>query len=405
MHQVVNCYASGVAPINYTIAVKGFATPTSTGDADVTSTDIAGITPEAAIILATEVASTGTETADSAVTMGFLTTTSQVIWTSSDNGRTSTLARRMGRTDSALYVRQVSNSQILSQATGSFISGGVRLNYSTAVSSKRASLVAFTGVSAASDTVALGTGTSAIDITAPGFTPDVVFLLSTNGTFAQTTTNFFGAAFGIAVRTGEQFGVSWIEADSAADGAPVQQIRNDCGHLQANSSTGALDYKITVSDFDANGFSLTPSASAGSDTLAYLALKFDNSNGFKLVELTTPTATGSQAITGVGFRPQLALIVLTNMEAMNTAGASDLSGALSFGFLGGEHWATSFAMDYGAATTDTASNVKQQAVLSGDGPTTTAMEATLTSMDSDGMTLNWSAVQANAKKGFILFVE
>ncbi len=396
--------SAALAPITYTIAVKGFATPTATGNNDVTSADITGVTPEAAIIISTPASAVNTETADAAVGLAFLTTTSQLIWTASDNGRTTTVVSRIGRTDSAIYVRQVGNSSVESQATGSFISGGVRLNYSIATVARRAALIAFTDVSAASGTVSLGTGTSAIDVTAPGFLPDVVFLLSTNHTFAQTANATLGAAFGIAVRTGEQFAVSWSEANGAADGAPAQQIRNDCGHLQANTTTGALDYKITVSDFDANGFSLTPSASAASDVLAYMAIKFDAANSFKLVELTTPTATGSQAITGVGFRPQFALIVLTNMEAFNTAGLSDLSGALSFGFLGSEQWATSFAMDHGAATTDTATNIKQTAVLSGDGPTTTAMEATLTSMDSDGMTLNWSAVQANAKKGFILFV-
>jgi hypothetical protein len=44
------------------------------------------------------------------------------------------------------------------------------------------------------------------------------------------------------------------------------------------------------------------------------------------------------------------------------------------------------------------------ALLGASGTTTAAISATLVSFDSDGMTLNYSAVQGTGKKGFVLFI-
>jgi hypothetical protein len=409
MHQVINAYAFAASvAVNYSVAVKGFNTGTSTGNQDITSTAITGVTPEAAIILGSfaAVASGGSETDEHSLGIGFLADQDVALWTSSDHARTETLPRRMGHTDRFFHIRNVGNSATVHQATGSFVSGGVRLNYTTNTTNNRATLCAFTGVSAKVGVVALGTGTSAITVSGIGFQPDVVILAGTCGAIAGTSTTFMGQSFGIALADGTQRCVLWIEADGVtAGGSPFQAIRNDCAGGQVTG--GTLNYKLVVGGFGPDGFTITPSASSGSDDIAYLALKFDNGNALALKDFTTPTATGSASITGVGFTPQLALAVLTNLEAVNThAGAtSDLQGALSINCIGSEQWATSWAINSGSDPTDTASNCQNVALLGGDGPSTNAIVASLSGFNTDGLDLSYSAVQGTGKIGFMLLVE
>jgi hypothetical protein len=175
-----------------------------------------------------------------------------------------------------------------------------------------------------------------------------------------------------------------------------------------NNAAGSLTYDVTVSNFSGSGLDVTASADTGSDRLSLLALKLNNRK-FKLVDYTSPTSTGDQGITGVGFTPQFALLVLSNLDAADPTfpiSTSDLMSSLCIASIVDEQWAVSTYIDSGAATTSTSSYSKNQAVSL---PTafnfSTGLQATLASFESDGMTLNYSAVAATGKKGFILFVE
>lgn len=398
-------------------AVQDFATGSATGNLDVTSGTLTGITPKAVLTIATAqtVAAGSSETAESAFGIGLSDGSRPRVGSmkSQDNVASTNNFTRGNTID---INTMVAGSATVEAASASFISGGVRYNFTTNdATSRKAVCLAFAGadVSVRTDSINLGTGTSAIDVTAPGFEPNVVFYLCVGVTGANfgaaTSTSDSQMSFGIATWDGTtlvQRSVFHAEADGIADGAPFTSLSTSFVGGQLGATGAGLVYSLTASAFDSSGFSITPSANAGSDNLGYMALKLTGRRA-KLVDITTPTSTGSSTISGAGFTPRLAVVVLTNLEALDSypGATSDNQCGLAISLVGDEQWASSIRADSGAATTDTASNCQNVAILGPSATNTAAISATFTAWTSDGMTVNYSAVQANGKKGFVLFVE
>jgi hypothetical protein len=211
----------------------------------------------------------------------------------------------------------------------------------------------------------------------------------------------------VALSDGTQRCVFGSEASAADPSAVYQAIRTIYAGGQVDPTSGNFSYGLTIDSFNSDGFSITASASAGSDDVAWLALKFGGRQ-VTLLDYTSPTTTGNHAITGVGFEPQFALLFLTNLEAVDPSfpiTASDLMAGLSICAIGDEQWANAVRVNNGEATTDTASQSLNVAVLGPSATACDAIKATLTSFDSDGLTLNYSAVQGTAKKGFMLCIQ
>lgn len=174
------------------------------------------------------------------------------------------------------------------------------------------------------------------------------------------------------------------------------------------TDAGGKNFDVTLGNFTSSGFDVTTSASSGSRRFLYHAFKFTG-GAVKLVDFTTPTSTGNHLVTGAGFTPRLALVFLTNLESVNPSfplTSSDMMSGLSVCAIGAdEQWSMANRVDSLLATTDTGCRIKATALLGANATSTNAIEATFVSFDSDGMTLNYSAVAANGKKGFILFIQ
>lgn len=117
--------------------------------------------------------------------------------------------------------------------------------------------------------------------------------------------------------------------------------------------------------------------------------------------LRSPGATGSQAVTGVGFTPKALIIWSVNTAQAGVPEFNDFN-YWSFGLTDGTtHVAkTSISFD-GAATTDVNHSVVTDAVIlaeSTDG--TVQHRATLTSLDSDGFTINWTNIFASEQRRY-----
>ncbi len=400
-----NFAASAPAPADIAFAVQDVATGTATGSTSYTSATITGLTPAATLLIGSvhAIANDPNETAEATFSWGTFDGSSQMqIGARSRDNQASTSVARRASAARAFEVVDGVGTQI-KVATGSHVSGGFSLNYSTNdATDRRAMAVSFAGanITAKTAAIALGTGTTAIDVNTVGFQPDAVIFY---GHCDSTNTAFMSYTFGFATADGTQRGVIAVENNAAAAGAPIQAIRTDSVGGQVASA--ALTYKLTVSDFDASGFSITPNASAGSDNINYLALKFTG-GACKIVDFTTPTATGSSTIIGAGFTPRFALVVLTNLEATDThVATSDLQSGLGIAFVGDEQWATSWRIDSGADPTDTASQCSNAAIMGASATDCDAILASFTAWTSDGMTVNYSAVQGTGKKGFVLFIQ
>lgn len=410
----IGCFNPAAGGSDVIMAVQDFVTGTSTGAQSFTSATITGVTPKAALVLQPNHDPTADpgETAILSVGLAVIQATTDLSaysWSRDNNASTSVFSAANVKGHSVFN----NSGSTVKQADGQVVSGGIELNYTTNTApSLRGAFAAFAGAdtSAKAAEVALGTGTSAIDITAPAFEPDVVLLFGNGFQFNGAAGTPFFFNFGICVNDGSatQRSVMWAETGSLADSRPYQQLRNDCAGGRISDSTGAVTYKLPISDFDANGFSITPSASAGSNRIAYLALKFTDRQ-VKLVDFDTPTSTGSATITGAGFTPRFAIAVVTNLEAVNNDPAStttDLQSGFAVCLIGSdEQWSASWRINAAETTTDTASQLSAVALIGASATDCDAIKATFTAWTSDGVTLNFSAVQGTAKKGFILFIE
>jgi len=173
-------------------------------------------------------------------------------------------------------------------------------------------------------------------------------------------------------------------------------------------TTGAAGYTVQCDTFDSQGFSLTPSASATNHRLSYMALDLDGL-GVSLMDLVTETVTGNKAYTGVAFQPAFGLLAMSNMANLNTAYFNQIE---AVGIVVGAFDRFGNQASHGITEDDTAdpTNNKQRTdathVL--QAPNRTDVAATLAniiSIESDGFTLNYSAVNGNAQRGFIILVE
>lgn len=105
-------------------------------------------------------------------------------------------------------------------------------------------------------------------------------------------------------------------------------------------------------------------------------------------------STGNQAITGIGFQPEL-LIIITDLSSNDTA-AADAHFALGMASGASNQQALHFSDNGGVATTETSRSQQSGKIVSITNAAGSAVvvEAALASFDADGFTLNWTLASA-----------
>jgi hypothetical protein len=412
---IVDPYRFAAAGIARDIVVQGFSSGTSTGVQTITNSNITGVTPKGAITLIDfhDLATPGDESAQAAFSLGAMDATlDQCIRGNSTDNLASTSGGVANEDDYAIHL---SASGIDKEAAGALVSGGVEYNFASNGSfSAPVAYMAFagSGTSCVCSSVSLGTGTSAIDVTTPGFEPDAVMFFTAAGAADAASTGGLRYSFGFATPDGTQICLAFAERGGLGSSNPKQVIITDAAAMiftQPLASTAAVEYAVTTSDFDVSGFSVTPSASATSDILPYIAIQ--TGRGCKIVEFTTPTSTGSATITGAGFTPQAAIVVTSSLEATNivsdvgTRSPSALQAGVGIALVADNAKAFSWRVKAAADPTVTKSFSGDFAVLGADDNSAEAITATFTAWTSDGMQVNYTAVTGTAKRGFILFME
>jgi hypothetical protein len=206
-----------------------------------------GLTPKAAIVLGSywQIGDTA-ERAPANASLGFIDGSSQLSITGySGNAVASTNNRKQSSTSSALVLGR---STIEKDASGSLTTDGISLNFSSnGVASMGCHFAAFggNGVSAKVGTISLGTGTIAIDVTGVGFEPDVVLIISVDGSFSPTyTTANWKFMFGICANDGSatQRAVAFYEDDGQANGDANLALITDGAVTDHNPTTRAEQY-------------------------------------------------------------------------------------------------------------------------------------------------------------------
>lgn len=397
----------------FVLAVQDTATGTTTGTPiSYPATPLAGQIPKAALFVGSyhDIASGSSELARAGLSFGAVSDINQrVVAMASEDNSAATVSRSGVSNVTSFTLTRLSGVSEYAQGDATLVSGGIDVTWPAANANRRPNYVAFAGsdVTAAAANIDLGNSTSAVTVNV-GFQPDVViFFTSNNTSFTPSASQPLTMSYGVATRVGPTNRCVLMSEPTteAAGNLPFQSLLTDsCGGMI--TTAGALTYKVSAGNFTSTGFDLTPSAAAGNRDIGYLALKFDGHN-VSLVTFDTPTSTGNHTITGAGFTPQAAIAFVTNLSATDPSfplTSGDDQGGLAVCSIGDEQWSHAIRINSGSDPADTASFTGNYAMIQPSATDCKAGLATLTSWDSDGVTLDWPVVQGSAKKGFILFM-
>lgn len=332
--------------------------------------------------------------------------------TSAENGQVTTDSWQRHSTVTLYSPRENSGSSDWA-ATASVIADGLRLTFSdttgfdavfTVIMFKGASNVHVNGLT--SD----GTQDTETNETNPNFKPDIIFGSNCKawGNPNALDTDLW-MQFGMAVRqsddTFKQCGLNvfgedgvgttnWSGIITNADGATQRIFKRSSGEMTSLEITGAL----------VNGFKVTTRDANASSRMAYLAIKLDTGDIASINHITSPTGIGNQSYTGFGLTPHTCLGLISFMTALDTDNNNDAGAKAGLNSFNATDEVThGIAAKHNVATSSTRQFMSENAIqLSSDVFDTFILQASFVSLDDDGITLNFTTVDASARQIAIL---
>ena len=403
-------------PDDYAIAVVPFTTPTSTGSVDLTTTDLGGRVPKAVYIVG------GHATANAAVDhvvmaqgiaahsggLAQFATSGNI----EDNQATSDAdsEQRSGAIVSTAAPGEIAptTQRLFAQVTA-WITNGVTLNWTTVEAGAARQFFAIFIAGNTVDACAFlkgDWGAAALqNINRIGFRP----------TFVLTCGEFSNAGNGDGSNGLLAQGISLMAEDGTMG---MMFIAQDNGVAEAGrpntyiSNANAFAYSgtsITVEDqfagtIDDEGFDATNNVTLTACDQYMLAVRIRGAQA-TVKAFDVPTATGVQNVTGVGFQPEVALLMGTTNESYGSAyntidasgwgvGAYDSGGGVGLSFFN-QH--DGDPQNCGSAAGDNVFRV-------GRNTSATAISADWDGFTADGFDLDWTAVPATATKCLALCI-
>ncbi len=369
--------------------------PTSAGTQVITGL---GFEPKAIIFFGSRNTSTGT-TANIQSTIGFATASAErgTVWMSSeDNAGIANAYADYRGARSAIFGSYSSSTREAELWVESLDSDGFTANWLAADATQRTVSYLAIGGSSVKDAyvsvfeVASSTGSQSI--TSTGFTPNCVLF---------GTKHYSERGFGFGAMTSTDQFSSFVSIDDGAAISDTGRAQTSASCIQLLSDPGTVGFEASYMSFDADGFTLDVTTSIGltNNFITFLALDLDEVD---IGTFNQPTSTGSQSITGAGFEPQA--LLLSSFGRSTTSGGST-NARLSLGMADGTDQSYRWIGDADAlATTNTNSIYENTKVLGAHHSTTMVnqAEASLTTFDSDGFTLNWSTADSTPREIFYI---
>lgn len=233
-----------------------------------------------------------------------------------------------------------------------------------------------------------------------GVTPKVV-ILSWSRVLANGISTECALGTGVGISSTEEGSVYFVARNNQATTITASSKGVHC--FRDVDNDGAEQTQASFTSFGDNQFTITwDGASAPvSQLVNYFVIGGDDLTDVSLLEFATPVTTGNEAYTGVGFQPDAIFFlnsVLTNEGDTGVAG-----GYIGYGATDGVNQAA-----LGVSTLDNvaASLVNQlqltSACIALPHNNGTLYQASIVSLDSDGFTVNYSVVNAAARRCFAL---
>nr|AUN37450.1 hypothetical protein [uncultured bacterium] len=244
---------------------------------------------------------------------------------------------------------------------------------------------------------AVSTGNQSV--TGVGFQPKLVlFWWNRRASDGTSADNEVGFGVGISSSARRAVGYKSVDASNPSNNSPVNQTTTCIYYAQGGA--GKADF---VSQ-DSDGFTINWSAVTGGGFLInYLALGGSSLTNTSVGTVTTPGSTGNQATTGLGYSPTALMFFAGKMSANdpldgNTNGSFVMgmgTGSSAQGW-SGERSKNNVSPQVAKHRQSTAN------IIGSTGDTSVGSQASLTSLDSDGFTLNFGTVSGSSDIAYYL---
>lgn len=379
-------------------AVASVACPTSVGQQTITTEELGGATPQAALLVLSGATADDTVAAHAQLNVG--ATDGTRVWCTSwcsEDAQERTDLYATTQDEHLLVMQAAADGATLAVADlVGFVSGGITINWTDAPPSGYVLKVyLWAGVEGAAVGLLTTNATQDQGVAATlGFRPQAVLLASL---FGANESQAAGAdhAYGLAVDDGsasQACVAAWM-----SDNADTSYARG--GVWQGRALKYRSGWAAEVG-FAADGLTLTTRDAAGAAVLVgYLAVRYGDEASVALKVRTSKTSAGDQAVTGLGFSPHHVLGLYTFADAVDSYIYGD-HGISSFG-LGGATAHAEGSVSVLHAHNQATSLAKSMAdsklcnlmgLTGGDG-----LEATLTSLDADGYTVGYAVANATGR--------
>ena len=234
-------------------------------------------------------------------------------------------------------------------------------------------------------------------ITGIGFQPKMLLFIGNN-----TTENSFLSNTDFHI--GFSDGVNDKNYSSTANDAQDPVLCNSRWHTStifSNSTTLSFSTLMAVTSFDSDGFTVNLSiATATASVIHYIAIAGDLSN-VNVGQFNAPNATGDDAVTGIGFMPDFVMLLGTNMTSDDLVSDTISSYCVGACNGNGDQAVSSICIQDASSPPNAARYQRTNACLAMFNTGTAASlthEASFSSMNSDGFTLNYSTASVANKR-------
>jgi len=394
--------------IDFKMAVVPFLTPTATGTLDITDTALGGRVPKAVLIFGGQ--SPANSTADHVLyAFGAATPYHQmcVSATIEDNQGISDAEseQRMQNNDAVISTAlpgETVSAQAVRAAVDSFIADGVRLNFTTVEATQRQF---FAVIIAGHDVKAGVVRNSALHNPNLEVLYDHIGFHPTFGVIGGEFSNLgngdgsngvFAAGLGFVDKNANQASVNWIQQTSQSiAGRPSLYMSEDKAQVFASHNSAALNRFVRWKSFNADGFTSEANNTITGDDNITLFVHVPGVDA-RVLSFMTPTTTGVQSITGLGFQPEFALMIGSSAEAFDTpyfenAQASGF-GIAAFDEAGGVGLG---AFNQATDPSNCGSAAADNVFYIGRDTSATALRADWDGFTADGFDLDWTAVHTS----------
>lgn len=315
------------------IASTIFTFNTSTGNQDITTSDLGGLTPKLAIFRVGRAVSDDTDSIDAIVAISATDGTTHFTSGKNDPNNEGTSRDNHLYDDRLLYLSKIGTEYEV-DCEASFVSwltNGIRINWTDAPTHGRRCIVTFfAGDDVTVDVGSFNPAGTQNDSTSVncGFEPDIVFI---NGHYQNYTSyNFegFPLTYGICVNDGSETQCSWNH--HFADNASTTLVKGILSDDRVAIDVRDDDYELEITSFDSSGFDVTTreSDATTSDDWSYIAVKVAN-HQVSLDKFDALSTDSGEISYSVGFEPQHVYLIASALQSWNTMDYGNSSGALN----------------------------------------------------------------------------